>query len=127
MKQGERRAVARYRVKLPVEIEMDEYTIERATSIEVSMIGIRLACEGPIADKVLKKYIQVTPGENIAAKLQIKIPGDTGFIDKVCCRARVVSVNRASQVRYNVVFKFIEFGDEQSHDYWKGYVSKLAY
>ena len=124
MKKVERRAVARYRVKLPVDVEMDGYTISEARSIEVSLAGIRLACEGSIAGRLLSKYIQVTPGSNITANIQIKIPNDAEFTHNIFCTARVISVNRASQNCYNVGFNFLEF-DETSQERWQDYISEL--
>ena len=124
MQKLERRAVARYRVKLPVDVEMDGYTISEAISIEISLAGIRLACEGPVAGKLLNKYIQVTPGENITANIEIKLPNPSGVTQNLHCKARVVSVNRASQVRYNVGFKFLKF-DDDSQQYWQDYISTL--
>ncbi len=122
---GERRAVARYRDMLPVEIEMGGHTFENATSIEISLAGIRLTCDGPVADSILHQYIQVTPGENITANIQIKIPEATGLVNNIHCRTRVISVNRASQVRYIVGLKFLEF-DGYSKLIWTNYISKIA-
>lgn len=124
MQKVERRAVARYRVKLSVDVEMDAYMIKESTSIEVSLAGIRLACEGSVAEKLLSKYIQVTPGENITANIAIKIPSTTGVAHNIHCRARLVSVNRASQSCYNVGFNFLDF-DEDSQEHWQDYISNL--
>lgn len=122
---GERRAVARYRAVLPVEIEMGGNTFENATSIEISLAGIRLTCDGPVAGSILHQYIQVTPGENITANIQIKIPEATGLVNNIHCRTRVISVNRASQARYIVGLKFLEF-DGYSQLVWTNYISKIA-
>lgn len=122
---GERRAVARYRAKLPVEIEMGGHKFENAASIEISLAGIRIACNGPVAGRILHQYIQVTPGENITANIQIKIPEATGLVNNIHCRTRVISVNRASQARYIVGLKFLEF-DGYSQLVWTNYISKIA-
>lgn len=117
----ERRAVARYRAKLTVQINMDEYSFD-ATSIEVSMRGLRIICEGPTANKIFNRYIQVTPGENIAADIQIKTPKPRGLTDTVKCLAKVISVNRASQSSYIVGFNIIEFV-EDSRELWGDYIA----
>lgn len=125
---NERRAAARYRAKLPVEIEVNGYTIEEAVSSEVSLAGIRIDCEGPSAARILNRYIQVTPGENIAAKVNIKVPKNTGSAKKIHCCTRVVSVSRASQVRYVVGLEFIEFKEGSQKDwivYISGHVNKV--
>jgi len=117
----ERRAVARYRAKLAVQINMDEYSFD-ATSMEVSMRGLRIICEGSTANKIFNRYIQVTPGENIAADIHIKIPKPRGLTDTVKCLTRVISVNRASQSSYIVGFNIIEF-DEDGRELWGHYIS----
>ncbi len=124
MKKIERRAVARYREVLTIDVEMDGYDIKEATSIEVSLAGVRLACEGPVAGKVLNKYVQVTPGANIIANLQIKIPSNTGIPGNICCKCRVISVNRVSQDCYHVGFNILEFSQGQKN-LWQNYISNL--
>ena len=44
-----------------------------------SLRGLSAVCDGGAANQVFSQYIQVTPGENIAASLQIKIPQPRGF------------------------------------------------
>jgi len=117
----ERRAVACYRAKLTVQINMDEYGFD-ATSMEISMLGLRIICEVPTANKIFNRYIQVTPGENIAADIHIKIPKPRGLTDTVKCLTRVISVNRASQSSYIVGFNIIEF-DEDGQELWGNYIS----
>lgn len=117
----ERRSVARYRAKLTVQINMDEYSFD-ATSMEVSMRGLRIICEGPTANKVFNRHIQVTPGENIAADIHIKTPKPRGLTDTVKCLARVISVNRASQSSYIVGINIIEFV-EDSRELWENYIA----
>lgn len=117
----ERRAVARYRAKLNVQINMDEYSFD-ATSMEVSMRGLRIICEGPTANKIFNRYIQVTPGENIAAEIHIKTPKPRGLTDTVKCLTKVISVNRSSQSSYVVGFNIIEFV-EDSRELWGDYIA----
>ena len=117
----ERRAVARYQVKLVVQISMDDYRFE-ATSKEVSLHGLRIICEGPVANKIFNRYIQVTPGENIAADIQIKIPKANGLADTLCCQTRMISVNRISQSGYIVGFNIMGF-DNNAQELWQNYIS----
>ncbi len=115
----ERRAVARYREKLSVQIEMDDYRFE-ATTTEISLQGLRILCAGPVAVSVFSQYIQVTPGENITANIQIKTLKSNGLSDTLSCIARVITVNRVSQDSYIVGFKIIEFAaseQERWHEY----------
>ena len=118
MRKVERRAVPRYRVKLPIDVEIDDEIMQETTSIEVSLAGVRLACEGPIARRLLNKYIQVTPGKNVTAKLKIKTP------DTIECKARVVTVNRISQNCFNVGLNFLDFEDD-CYECWQSYISNL--
>lgn len=118
----ERRAVARYRAKLAVQIDMDDYSFG-ATSSEVSLRGLRIICEGSTANKILSRYLQVTPGENITASIQIEIPKRHNLNDTLKCHTRVISVNRISQSSYIVGFKIIEF-DEDGLECWKTYIAK---
>ena len=117
----ERRAVARYRAKLPVQIEMNDYCFDAMTT-EVSLRGLRVLCEGPLSNTVFNQYIQVTPGENIGANIQIKVPSPRGTANNVTCDARVISVNRIAQSSYIVGFKIIEL-QSQSLECWQDYIA----
>ena len=103
----ERRAVARYRAKLSVQIDMNEYQFDAMTT-EVSLRGLRVLYEGPVANTVFNQYIQVTPGANIGANIQIKVPNSRDMSNNIECDARVISVNRIAQNSYIVGFKIIE-------------------
>ena len=118
----ERRAVARYKAKLDVQIDMDEYSFD-AVSMEVSLRGLRIVCEGLLANKIFNRYLRVTPGENITANIQIKIPRQHDLTDILKCHVRVISVNRISQSSYVVGFNIIEF-DEDDLESWKTYIAK---
>ncbi|MGH1537448.1 MAG: hypothetical protein ACRBDX_05310 [Gammaproteobacteria bacterium] len=117
----ERRTIARYRAKLAVQIEMDDYCFD-AISKEVSLRGLRIICEGSTANRIFNRYIQVTPGANITADIQIKTTNATGLTDTLCCRTRVISVSRISQSSYEVGFNIIEFEDND-HESWQDYIS----
>ncbi len=118
----ERRVVARYRAKLDVQIDMNEYSFE-AVSMEVSLRGLRIVCEGLLANKIFSRYLQVTPGENITANIQIKIPRQHDLNDTLKCNTRVISVNRISQSSYVVGFNIIDF-DGDAMESWEAYIAK---
>ena len=118
----ERRAVARYQAKLDVQIEIDGYCFD-AVSMEVSLRGLRIVCEGIHANKIFSQYLQVTPGENITAGIEIKTPRQHDLTDTLKCHTRVISVNRISQRSYVVGFNIIEFDDEGLES-WKAYITK---
>ena len=101
MLKTERRAVARYRAKIAVQIEMDDYEFD-AKSMEISLVGMRVVCDGGVTSGLFNKYIKVTPGENVTAVLQIKIPKDRGLVNTIAAKARVTSVSRISQSSYVV-------------------------
>lgn len=122
----ERRAVARYKDKVAVQVEMDEYEFD-AESMEVSLLGMRVVCDGGVTSSLFNKYIKVTPGENVAATLQIKIPQiniprSRGLVNTIAAKARVISVSRISQSSYVVGFNIIEFHDE-AQELWENYIS----
>jgi hypothetical protein len=117
----ERRAVARYRVKIAVQIEIDEYEFD-AMSIEISLLGLSAVCDGNIANKVFNQHIKVTPGENIAADIQLKISQGRGLVKTIKCQARVISVSRISQSSYVVGFNIIEF-DSEGQELWQNFIS----
>ena len=121
----ERRAVSRYRIKLPVELEMENCLFETSASVEISIGGISVICEGHAAGRVLNQYIQVTPGENITANILIKIPQSTGLHNNVRCLTRVISVNRISQLRYVVGLKYLSF-EQNSQQYLNEYIATLS-
>lgn len=118
---NERRAMARYRDKLPVAVKMDESLLE-ANAIEVSQAGIRIECEGAIANHIFKRYIQVMPGENVTANLDIKVMNENCLADSLKSKAKLVSVNRAAQSRYIVGFEFLEF-IEGGLENWQAYIA----
>jgi hypothetical protein len=118
--QAERRAVARYKSKLAVQIEIDDYIFD-ATSMEVSLLGLRIICEGSIAKNLFSRYLQVTPGENVTAKISIKIPNND-VMDTLKCLTRVISVHRISQSSYVVGFNIVEFEDEKLH-HWENFIA----
>lgn len=118
----ERRAVARYRAKLDVQIDMDEYSID-AASMEVSLRGLRVVCEGLLANKIFSRYLQVTPGENITANILIKIPRQHNLTEALKCHTRIVSVNRVSQSSYVVGFNIINF-EGDAVESWQAYIAK---
>ncbi len=117
----ERRAIARYRAKLVVIIDMSEYQFDARTT-EVSLRGLRVLCEGPVANTVFNQFIQVTPGANIGANIQIKVPNSRDISNNIECDARVISVNRIAQNSYIVGFKINEM-DPQSLERWQGYIA----
>lgn len=118
----ERRAVARYKAKLVVQINMDEYSFS-ATSMEISLEGLRIVCEGS-ENSIFNRYIQVTPGENIVANIEIKIPKSKGLLaETLICQTRVISVSRISQNSYIVGFNIVEFNGE-GQAVWQDYISK---
>ncbi len=119
--QAERRAVARYKSKLAVQIEIDDYIFD-ATSMEVSLLGLRIICEGSIAKNLFSRYLQVTPGENVTAKISIKIPDNNDVTDTLKCLTRVISVHRISQSSYVVGFNIVEFEDEKLH-HWENFIA----
>jgi len=93
---NERRAVARYQEKLAVQINMNDFSLP-ATTKEISLHGLRVVCEGPSASGMFSRYIQVTPGENIAVDMQIKLPELKGLVETIKCKTKVISVNRVSR------------------------------
>lgn len=117
----ERRAVARYRSKLSVLIDMDGYRFN-ATTTEISLQGLRIVCTGPVANSIFNKYIQVTPGENITANIQINISNKHEVSDLLNCHTSVITVNRVSQDSYIVGFKITNFDDNQL-DQWHKYIT----
>ena len=117
----ERRAVARYREKLSVQIEMDDYRFD-ATTTEISLQGLRVLCAGSVAKSVFKQYIQVTPGENVTASIQINIPKSNYSADTLNSQTKVITVNRVSQESYIVGFKIVSFNDSDQ-DKWHEYIS----
>lgn len=106
----ERRAVARYAVKLVVQLDMDEFSFA-ARSVEISTQGLRVVCEGVPASSIFRPYIRVTPGENIIAEMKIEIPKPNGLVNSLICRAKLVSVNRVSQSNYVAGFNIIKFAN----------------
>ncbi len=119
--QGQRRAVARYHDKLPVEINIDGQVYNDAATMEISLEGLRISCDGGLAGSLFSKHIQVTPGENLFAELVIKTPKSTGLINNIYCSAQVISVNRVSQALYVIGFMFLEFRDD-CKNIWQSYI-----
>jgi len=113
--------VARYKAKLLVKIEMNDYSFN-ATTTEVSLQGLRILCEGGVSKAVFSQYIQVTPGENISADIQVHVPGKRGLVSNFKCAASLMSVSRISQDSYDVGFKINRL-DEDGYEVWQNYIS----
>jgi len=121
---NERRAMARYRDKLSVAVKIDESLLQ-AHAIEISLAGVRIECEGGVANYVFSRYIQVMPGENITAILDIDLINQQGLSEILNAKAKLISVNRVAQARYVVGFEFLELF-ETGPDNWKQYIASKS-
>ncbi len=103
---------------------MGNEVFKYAISKEVSIAGIRVICEGELANTLFGRYILVTPGANVTVNMEMKVPDKKANVSTVECRGKVISVNRTSQSRFLVGIEFLEF-DEECEIIWGNYISKL--
>lgn len=111
----ERRSTHRYKVKLPVELILEEGTVLPVESIDISSTGLQFSCDSWVADEIEPRGIQTHPLDQIRLKAVIDFPGMDKYNSKLYARCRIIVARRLSQDEYllGLQFKDFENGSER--------------
>jgi c-di-GMP-binding flagellar brake protein YcgR len=105
----ERRCTHRYKVKLPVELILEDGTVLPVESVDISNKGLQFICDSWVADEIEPRGIQVHPLEQIRLKAVIDFPGMDQDSSKMYARCRIVVARRMSQDEYVIGLAFVDF------------------
>ena len=105
----ERRCTHRYKVKLPVELILEDGTVLPVESVDISNKGLQFICDSGVADEIEPRGIQVHPLEQIRLKAVIDFPGMDQDSSKMYARCRIVVARRMSQDEYVIGLAFVDF------------------
>lgn len=111
----ERRSTHRYKVKLPVELILEDGTVLPVESIDISNTGLQFSCDSWVADEIEPRGIQIHPLDQIFLKAVIDFPGMDKYNSKLYARCRIIVARRLSQDEYllGLQFKDFENGSER--------------
>jgi c-di-GMP-binding flagellar brake protein YcgR len=111
----ERRSTHRYKVKLPVELILEDGTVLPVESIDISNTGLQFSCDSWVADEIEPRGIQTHPLDQIRLKAVIDFPGMDKYNSKMYARCRIIVARRLSQDEYllGLQFKDFENGSER--------------
>jgi len=105
----ERRSTHRYKIKLPVELILEDGTVLPVESVDISTSGLQFACDSWIADEIEPRGIQNHPLDQIRLKAVTDFPGMDKYSSKLYARCRIVIARRLSQDSYLLGLEFIDF------------------
>jgi hypothetical protein len=105
----ERRCTQRYRIKLPVELILEDGKILPVESVDISNKGLQFSCDSWVADEIEPRGIQNHPLEQIRLKAVIDFPGMNKYSSKMYARCRIAVARRVSQDEYVIGLAFVDF------------------
>lgn len=105
----ERRNTHRYKVKLPVELILEDGTVLPVESVDISSTGLQFRCDSWVADEIEPRGIQNHPLDQIRLKAVTDFPGMDKYNSRLYARCRVVAARRLSQDEYMLGLVFIDF------------------
>jgi len=111
----ERRSAHRYKVKLPVELILEDGTVIPVESIDISNKGLQFSCDSWIADEIEPRGIQNHPLDQIRLKAVTDFPGMEMHNSRLYARCRVVVARRLSQDEYLLGIEFTDFENGSEH------------
>lgn len=105
----ERRTAHRYRVRLPVELILEDGTVIPVESVDISSKGLQFSCDSWIADEIEPRGIQNHPLDQIRLKAVTELPNTAEHNSKLYARCRVVTARRLAQDEYLLGVEFTDF------------------
>ena len=105
----ERRSAHRYRVKLPVELILEDGTVLPVESVDISNKGLQFSCDSWVADEIEPRGIQNHPLDQIRLKAVTDFPDMDKYNARLYARCRIVVARRLSQDEYLIGIEFINF------------------
>ena len=105
----ERRSAHRYKMKLPVELILEDGTVIPVESTDISNKGLQFSCDSWIADEIEPRGIQNHPLDQIRLKAVTDFPGMGEYNSRLYARCRIVVARRLSQDEYLLGLEFVDF------------------
>ena len=105
----ERRCTHRYKIKLPVELILEDGTVLPVESVDLSNKGLQFSCDSWVADEIEPRGIQNHMLEQIRLKAVIDFPDMDKYSSKLYARCRIVVARRISQDDYLIGLEFVDF------------------
>ena len=105
----ERRSAHRYKVKLPVELILEDGTVLPVESTDISNKGLQFSCDSWVADEIEPRGIQNHPLDQIRLKAVTDFPGMDKYNSRLYARCRIIVARRLSQDEYLLGIEFIDF------------------
>ena len=105
----ERRSTHRFKVKLPVELILEDGRVLSVESTDISNRGLQFRCDSWVADEIEPRGIQNHPLDQIKLKAVTDFPGMDKYNSRLYARCRVVVARRLSQDEYILGIEFIDF------------------
>jgi len=105
----ERRSAHRYKVKLPVELILDDGTVLPVESTDISNKGLQFSCDSWVADEIEPRGIQNHPLDQIRLKAVTDFPGMDKYNSRLYARCRIIVARRLSQDEYILGIESIDF------------------
>lgn len=105
----ERRSTHRYKVKLPVELILEDGTVLPVDSVDISNRGLQFSCDSWVADEIEPRGIQTHPLDQIRIKAVTSFPGMDKYNSKLYARCRIAVARRVSQDEYLIGLEFVNF------------------
>jgi hypothetical protein len=111
----ERRCTHRFKIKLPVELILEDGAVLPVESVDISNKGLQFSCDSWVADEIEPRGIQNHPLEQIRLKTVIDFPGMDTHNSKLYARCRIVAARRVSQDDYQIGLEFVDFENGSEH------------
>jgi hypothetical protein len=111
----ERRCTHRYKIKLPVELILEDGTVLPVESVDISNKGLQFSCDSWVADEIEPRGIQNHPLEQIRLKAVVDFPDMDTHNSKLYARCRIVAARRVSQDDYQIGLEFVDFENGSEH------------
>ncbi|UCB54225.1 MAG: PilZ domain-containing protein [Thiotrichales bacterium] len=105
----ERRSAHRYKVKLPVELILEDGTVLPVEATDISSKGLQFSCDSWVADEIEPRGIQNHPLDQIRLKAVTDFPGMDKYNSRLYARCRIIVARRLSQDEYVLGIEFIDF------------------
>ncbi|MBT8126256.1 MAG: hypothetical protein HKP12_13105 [Gammaproteobacteria bacterium] len=105
----ERRGTHRYKVKLALELILENGTVLPVESIDLCLRGLQFRCDSWVADEIEPRGIQNHPLDKLRFKVVTDLPGMEKYNSRLYAGCRVIVARRLSQNEYILGIEFIDF------------------
>jgi hypothetical protein len=105
----ERRRTHRYRIRLPVELILEDGRLLSVESTDISNRGLQFRCDSWVADEIEPRGIRNHPLDQIRLKAVTDFPGMDKYNSRLYACCRVVVARRLSRDEYILGIEFIDF------------------